>query len=88
MRAQRSQRRCKQTGSTSTTCRGYYLVRSSDGERFFVSKDVNNQALDDVAKRALSDVTGWNYWIDQNIGLDVHGRAAWVNLDMTDHFLV
>lgn len=74
------------TGCLSDVRRGYYLVRESDRQRFFVSEGVSLTALESTASRVLSDALGWNYWIDRCLGLDVHGRAAWVNLDVSDHF--
>ena len=67
--------------------RRYYLVRDSDRQRFFISRQVDQQALEQVCKRHLSDQTGWNYWIDLSLGLDVRGNVAWVNLDQTDRFI-
>jgi len=66
--------------------RGYWLVRDSDKARFFVSENVNEYALNRVADKVLSDRIGWGYWIDYCLGLDVHGRIAWTNLDLSEHF--
>jgi len=65
---------------------GYWLVRASDKSRFYISKEVDSEALDHVADRVLSDKNGWDYWIDYSHGLDVTGRIAWSNLDHSDAF--
>lgn len=67
--------------------RGYYLVRQSDGHRFFISKEVNPCALEHVCKQVLSDKNGYVYWIDKSLGLDVDGKPAWANIDHTDAFI-
>ena len=67
--------------------RGYYLVRVSDNQRFFISSEVNTLALEHECNRVLSDKTGWDYWIDFSLGLDVAGNPAWVNIDQTDAFI-
>ena len=66
---------------------GFYLVRTSDSQRFFVSGKVSQSALENCANKALSEKTGWNYWIDKCLGIDVHGKQAWMNLDYTDNFI-
>ena len=65
---------------------GFYLVRESDGQRFFIAPDVNCSALERVAAQSLSDKTGWKYWIDRCLGTDVAGKPAWLNLDCEDLF--
>lgn len=67
--------------------RGYYLVRQCDGQRFFISKCVDPVALKRVCKQVLNEKTGWDYWIDLSLGLDVAGSPAWVNMDQTDNFI-
>ena len=65
---------------------GYYLVRKSDSERFFISKVVDVIALEKVAEEVLDDKTGYEYWIDYSLGKTVDGRAAWVNVDQIERF--
>lgn len=72
---------------TRKIIRGYYLVRESDGSRFFISKNVNVCALETVAERVLSDKHGYDYWIDYCMGYDVNGALEWTNLDFTDRFI-
>lgn len=67
--------------------RGYYLVRQSDGQRTFISNGANEAELEKVCKKVLSNETGWDYWIDYSLGLDVDGKPAWINIDQTDAFL-
>lgn len=69
------------------TRRGYWLVRVSDRRRFFISETVSERALNRIATSVLSDKAGWDYWVDYCLGLDVHGRTAWINLDQTDRFI-
>jgi len=69
------------------TAYGYYLVRASDNQRFFISKTVCLLSLGEVAEKVLSDKHGWDYWIDKSSGTDVDGRAAWSNVDFTDRFV-
>lgn len=69
------------------TRRGYWLVRESDSRRFFISDHVSTRALDRVCNATLSEAMGWGYWIDYCLGLDVDGRPAWTNVDLTDHFI-
>lgn len=66
--------------------RGYWLVRESDKQRFFISEKVNLGALERLCDRVLSDAVGWAYWIDYCYGLDVKGCVQWENLDLQDHF--
>lgn len=65
---------------------GYYLVRESDDARFFISKVVDKQALDDVCSAVLTD-EDFQYWIDRSSGADVYGNPSWCNLDFTDRFV-
>lgn len=67
--------------------KGFYLVRSSDHQRFFISDHVDTFSLEKVAAAHLSEKTGWDYWIDKSLGMDVLGNVAWANLDFTDHFI-
>lgn len=66
---------------------GYYLIRTSDQSRYFVSDNVNEYALNKVATKVLSDKTGWDYWIDYCMGPDVFGNTAWANVDFSDNFI-
>jgi hypothetical protein len=63
---------------------GYYLVHHTG--RYFISEKVNEPALNKLCNKVLSD-TDYDYWIDYSMGLDVTGRVAWVNLDLTDKFI-
>ena len=65
---------------------GYYLIRESDGSRFFISKVVDKQALDAVCSAVLTD-EDFQYWIDRSSGADVYGNPSWCNLDFTDRFV-
>ncbi len=75
------------TTPTDQAKRGYWLVRESDNSRFYVSLTVNEPSLDRVCNRVLSDKSGYGYWIDYCLGLDVKGAIAWMNLDYTDSFI-
>lgn len=66
--------------------RGYWLVRSSDKARFYISESVSATALERVANAVLSD-TDFDYWIDYCYGVDVNGASAWSNLDHSDAFI-
>jgi hypothetical protein len=68
------------------TYRGYYLVRESDGCRFFISPCEDIEALEQVADKVLTD-TDYAYWIDYSLGVDVEGKPAWMNMDYTEKFL-
>jgi hypothetical protein len=57
------------------TYRGYYLVRESDGCRFFISPCEDIEALEQVADKVLTD-TDYAYWIDYSLGVDVEGKPA------------
>lgn len=65
---------------------GYYLVRQSDGKRFFISKVVDVVALEEVASANLNKATGYEYWVDRSIGKDIQGNAAWMNQDFSERF--
>ena len=65
---------------------GYYLVRESDNARFFISKVVDRQALDDVCSAVLTE-ENYEYWIDRSSGADIDGNPLWCNLDFTDRFV-
>jgi hypothetical protein len=67
------------------TYRGYYLVRESDGLRFFISPYEDIEALDKVAEDVLS-AGDYAYWIDYSLGIDVEGKPAWMNMDYTNKF--
>ena len=67
--------------------KGYWLVRSSDKERFYIDEYINPAALERVADKVLNDRHGYDYWIDYCLGLDVNGAVAWSNLDHSDRFL-
>lgn len=64
---------------------GYYLVKND--QRFFISPTVNESSLDKVCNRVLSELKGWDYWIDYSHGADVYGEPAWSNCDQTDLFI-
>ena len=66
--------------------RGYYLVRASDGHRFYIGSEPSEAALQRSCSAHLSEETGWDYWVDRSLGLDVSGRVAWINLDLTADF--
>lgn len=66
---------------------GYWLVRDSDEQRFYIDKSVNCTALENVADKVLNDKTGYGYWIDYCFGIDANRNIAWSNLDNTDKFI-
>ncbi len=68
----------------SITTPGYWLVTPRG--RFYISPNVDLSALEIVCRRELRESEGWEYWIDFCNGPDVDGRAAWVNLDLTERF--
>lgn len=70
----------------NNTLPGFYLVRESDRQRFFVSSTVDCAALEKVCDKVLSD-SDYQYWIDYCFGLDVNRCIAWANIDQTDRFL-
>lgn|SRR5574343_752232 len=68
-------------------CRkGYWLVRESDCKRFFISEYVSLYELEKVAEKHLNDKTGYEYWIDYCLGLDVNKVPAWSNIDQVELF--
>lgn len=68
-------------------CRkGYWLVRESDKARFFISEYKSISALEQVANKVLNDKTGYDYWIDYCLGLDVNKTPAWSNMDHSNSF--
>jgi hypothetical protein len=75
----------KEQGISDCSYKGYYLVKTSSGERFFISTKVDVEALEKVADKVLTD-TDYDYWIDYSNGFDVQGKVAWSNFDMTDKF--
>lgn len=77
----------KESQKDCGTYPGYYLVRESDSKRFFISKVVDLLALEQTASEALSDASGWGYWIDRSLGKDVNGSPAWVNVDQSARFI-
>ena len=66
---------------------GYYLVRQSDSKRFFISTVVDLPAFEKICSEALSDASGWDYYVEKSFGPDVNGDPAWSNLDYTDRFV-
>lgn len=66
---------------------GYWLVRDGDKERFYISERICSYSLEKVADKVLNDKTGFDYWIDYCMGLDVTGRTAWRNMDCSDYFI-
>lgn len=66
--------------------KGYYLVRESDGVRFFIGPYASMRYLDKVCDKVLSDKHGWDYWIDFYHGLDIEGRPYWSNIDQVEAF--
>jgi hypothetical protein len=68
------------------TRKGFYLVLPS-GARHFISESVNPSALERLCDKHLTEATGWEYWIDYSLGVDVEGNPAWVNLNLSYRFL-
>ena len=67
--------------------KGYWLVRESDNQRFYIGLHVSEYHLSEVARKVSPDKPGYEYWIDYSSGPDVNGVVAWSNIDMTDLFL-
>ena len=67
--------------------KGYWLVRESDNQRFFIDEKINLKAWADTCRKALSNKTGYGYWIDYSSGLDIDGVTAWCNIDYTACFM-
>lgn len=65
---------------------GYWLVRESDKQRYFIGREISVPALERVCEVVLGEKHGWDYWIDYCYGRDTAGRAAWANVDLTDFF--
>jgi hypothetical protein len=65
---------------------GFYLVLPS-GARHLISQELSVSAFERACDRYLCEAEGWRYWVDRLLGLDVHRRYAWSNLDWTDEFL-
>lgn len=65
--------------------RGYYLVLPNR-DRYWIGESIHDAArdLEKVCTKYLSDVIGWDYWIDWCMGYDVHGNLAWTNIDQSD----
>lgn len=68
-----------------TGVRGYYLVLPNK-DRHWIGESVYDAARDinKMCDKYLSDVIGWDYWIDWCLGYDVHGNLAWANMDQSD----
>lgn len=75
----------KQIKKKNCTYPGYYLVRESDGKRFFVSEVIFLAALEAVCEEVLSE-NDYQYWVDRSLGADVDGNPAWLNLDVSEWF--
>lgn len=69
------------------TAKGYYLVRTADGSRFFINSCIDVLELEAVAETYLGGKHGWDYWIDYSSGADVNGNPAWDNVDHSDLFI-
>ena len=67
--------------------KGYWLVRESDNKRFFIDEKINLKSWADTCRKALSNKTGYGYWIDYSDGLDINGITAWCNIDYTACFM-
>jgi hypothetical protein len=73
---------------------GYYLVIPAEGskspsKRFFISRVVDLQALEEIVSKVVPDASGGdycNYWIDRSLGADTDGNPAWVNTDQSWRF--
>lgn len=64
---------------------GYYMVRT-DGRRFFISENIDVDALDVCAESYLSKSTGYDYWVDFCYGMDGND-AVWENVDQLEKFI-
>lgn len=69
------------------TAPGYYLVRESDGKRFFISKVVDIYAMNEICQHVLSDETGWTYSVARSFGKDSNGDPMWSSIDHTTRFV-
>lgn len=66
--------------------KGFYLVQGD--KRTFISADVNVSAFERVCDEQMNDKTGYDYWIDYNLGVpDINGVWCWANMDQTDRFI-
>lgn len=81
----RKQRELEQENNLSRV--GYWLVRSSDKARFYISKDIDCNKLEQVCNKVLTEKTGYDYWVDYCLGLDITGRTACCNIDQSDSFM-
>ena len=70
----------------SQSKRGYWLVKTSDKSRHYISEAVDIDALERVAARVLTD-TDYGYTIGYCLGFDVKGAVVWSNTDHTNKFL-
>ena len=66
--------------------KGYWLVRSSDHVRFFISEQVDCLALERVADKYLAD-NNYQYSIEYCMGLDIQGRIVWANNTFDNLFI-
>jgi hypothetical protein len=69
----------------SQSKRGYWLVKTSDKSKHFVSETADIDALERVADKVLTD-TDYEYTMAYCLGLDVKGAVAWSNNDHTHRF--
>lgn len=69
----------------ANTKRGYWLVKTSDKSKHYISETVDIGALERVADKALTD-TDYEYTIAYCLGLDVKGAVVWSNNDHTNKF--
>ena len=70
---------------------GYYLVIPSEGskspsKRFFISRVVDLQALEEIVSKVVPEASEGDYWIDRSLGADKDGNPAWVNADQSWRF--
>ena len=65
--------------------RGYYLVLPN-GDRHWMGESVYDAArgINKLCDKYLSDVIGWDYWIDFCSGYDIMGNLHWANWDRSD----
>lgn len=69
----------------SQSKRGYWLVKTSDKSKHYISETVDIDALERVANKVLT-FKDHDYTIDYCLGLDVKGAVAWSNNDHTNKF--
>jgi hypothetical protein len=70
---------------------GYYLVIPSEGskspsKRFFISRVVDLQALEEIVSKVVPEASERDYWIVRSLGADTDGNPAWVNADQSWRF--